>query len=262
MEATFYYKNVTIDGKRYKFYMRNQMSNEDFSDLVGFVRRIFSYAMYPRWLAAKMLLGDTYVMLRKKGCYKHRIRKAFNQLNKEFDAFEKLHKMDFDQDWIEVMSGSMATQLQPKITALRGSLGGIMMNLGIKNYILYSYPQAALVLAREGTEYHDALIKKVRERWGVDFTELYQPLRGDKVLGCCRSLMSAIEDTIGEELPKGVDATGTPAEIALRSLERAFYDDNMLAKAFNEAEQECKERDFNSETIANKLSEKFNVKKL
>ena len=261
MEKTIYYKNVTIDGERYTIVTPTRMSNDEFSEKVNYVRRIFGYAIYPRWLATRMLLGDTCDMIKKNGIYKHRVKKAVKQLIKEFDAFEKLHTMDFDPDWIEVMSGSMAMQLRPKVNNLRGALGGLMMQHGIKNYILYSYPQAVCVLSREGTEYHDTLMKKVREKYGLDLREVFARLRGDKVLGCARALMSAIEDAVGERLPIGVNAAGTCAEVALDSLERSFYDDDILAKAFAEAQKECDERDLNEDMIAEQLSTKFNVKR-
>lgn len=259
MEKTIYYKNVTIGGRRFRIFTPERMSNQDFSDKVNYVRRVFGYAMYPRWYAIRMLLGDTFDMLRKKGLLKHRVRKMANILTNQFNAFERLHTIDFDPDWIEVMSGSMAMQLQPKINTLRGAIGGVMLNLKMKNYILYSYPQTICILAREGVEHHDYLMKEVKDKYGLDFSEVFKPLRGDKVMMCAWSLMSAIEDAVGEVLPSGVDATKTYADKALRDFECALYDDKILAKAFDEAQDECEARDFNQDTIANQLSTKYKV---
>jgi len=201
-------------------------------------------------------------MLRKNGLFKHRVKGKANILIKEFDAFERLHTMDFDQDWIEVMSGSMATQLLPKLNTLRGAIGGIMLNLGIKNYILYSYPQVICILAREGVTHHDMLMAEVQEKYGLDFSEVFKPLRGDKIMMCSWSLMSAIEDVMGEELPSGVNAKNTQADRALKDFELSLYDDNFLSKAFGEAQEEVDARDFNENTIAEQLSTKFKVKRV
>ena len=262
MEKTYYYKNVTIGGNKYTIFTPGKMSNEEFTDKVNHVRKIFGYTIYPRWLSTRMLLGDTFVMLRKNGLLRHRIKKAANTLSKELGSLERLHMMDFDPDWIEVMSGHVATKLQPKVNALRGALGGLMMQRGVKNYILYSYPQAICILSREGTEYHDTLMRQVKIKFGLDFSDVFAPLRGDKVLWCARQLMSAMEDVMGEKLPIGVDATGTSVEVALESLERAFYNDKLLSNAFAEAQRECEERDFDGDSIADLLSTKYNVKRV
>lgn len=157
------------------------------------------------------------------------------------------------------MSSSMVTQLLPKANALRGGIGGVMMQYNIKNYIIYSYPQATCVLAREGTIRHDELMDEAKEKYGLNLSEVFRPLKGEKVYACLMSLMSAIEDVVGEKIPHGVSAEGTSAEVALISLERALRNDNVLSKAFGEAKEECDERDFNAETIAEKLREKYKV---
>lgn len=262
MQKTFYYKDITIEGKKFRIFTKEHISNEEFDDKLQYVRRVFGYAMYPRWYAIRMLLGDTCDMLRKNGLYCHRVKKMAKILIKEFDAFERLHTIDFDEDWIEVMSGNMAMQLQPKLNTLRGAIGGVMLNLGMKNYILYSYPQTICVLAREGTLRHDCLMAEVKQKYGMDLSQVFHPLRGDKVMMCAWSLMSAIEDAIGEKLPKVVDVTETCADKALRDFELALYDDKLLSKAFDEAQEECDERDFNENVIAEQLSQKFNVKRI
>lgn len=262
MEKTIYYKNVTIDGKRFTIITPTKMSNEEFSEKVAYVRRVFAYAMYPRWLAVRMLLGDTYDMLRKNGMMKHRIKKIANIVNVEFDAFEKLHMTDFDEDWIEVMSGSMAMQLQPKVNTLRGAIGGILMKEGIKKYVLYSYPQTVCILAREGVIHHEMLMQEVKESYGLDFSEVFKPLSGEKVLARVYLLMSAIEDVVKEKLPSNLDATQTYADSALKSFEKALVDDRLLSKAFKEAQEECGSKEVDPETIVSKLSTKFNVKRV
>lgn len=262
MQKTFYYKDITIGGKKFRIFTKEHISNEEFDDIIQYVRRVFGYAMYPRWYAIRMLLGDTLDMLRKNGLYKHRVKQMAKTLLKEFDLFEKWHTIDFDEDWIEVMSGSMAMSLQPKLNTLRGSIGGVMLNLGIKNYILYSYPQTICVLAREGTLHHDCLMAEVKQKYGMDLSQVFHPLRGDKVMMCAWSLMSAIEDAVGEKLPKAVDVTETCADKALRDFELALYDDKLLAKAFDEAQEECDERDFDNNVIAEQLKQKFKVTRI
>ena len=262
MERIVYYKDVTIGGKRYRIVTPTRMTNDEFTEKVNYVRRVFGYAMYPRWYAIRMLLGDTLDMLRKNGLYKHRVKQMAKTLLKEFDLFEKWHTIDFDEDWIEVMSGSMAMSLQPKLNTLRGSIGGVMLNLGLKNYILYSYPQTICTLTKEGVLHHDCLMEEVKQKFKMDFSDVFRRLRGDKVMMCAWSLMSAIEDAVGEKLPKAVDVTETCADKALRDFELALYDDKFLKKAFGEAQEECDERDFNENVIAEQLSQKFNVKRI
>lgn len=259
MEMTIYYKRVTIGGNRYTIVTPEGMTNEEFAERVNFTRRIFGHAMYPRWLCARMLLGETLDMLRRNGLLKHKIKKAANTLIKEFDAFERLHTMDFDEDWIEVMSGSMAMQMMPKVEGLRGAMGGILLNKKVKNYILYSYPLSVLVLAKEGAEFHDALMRKIKERFKLDFSEVFQPLRGSKLIGCLHLLMSSIEDAVGEVIERGIEVSDTMVDSCLQSLARIAYDDDLIKKAFKEAQEEVDERDFNENTIAELLSDKYKV---
>jgi len=261
MERTIYYKSFSLGGRKYRIFMKEKMTNEEFSEKLNYVRRVFGYAMYPRWYAIRMLLCDTIDLLKRNGMFKHRVKSKANILSNEFDAFERLHTMDFDADWIEVMSGSMAMQLQSKLNTLRGAIGGIMMNIGMKNYVLYSYPQTICILAREGVAHHDCLMAEVREKYGIDLSEVFKPLQGEKIMMCAWSLMSAIEDVVGERLPSGVDATKTYADKALRDFERSLYDEKILAKAFGEAQDEVDERDFDTDTIAEQLSNKFKVKR-
>lgn len=260
IEKIIYYKNFTIGGKTYTVVTPCKMSNEDFQEKVEYVRRVFSYHMYPLWAVVREMLRQTYDMLRKNGLMKHKVKWRAKMLDKEFDAFEKLHTMDFDQDWVDVMSASMVTQLLPKANAFRGAVGGVMMQHGIKNYILYSYPQAACALAREGTIRHDELMEEAKEKYGINLSEVFKPLKGEKVFECLLALMSAVEDAVGEKLPiNGISAKGTSADVALTSFERALRDDKIITKAFGEAKEECDERDFNAETIAKKLREKYKV---
>ena len=261
IERTIYYKNFTIGDKTYTVVTPGRMSNEDFSEKVEYVRRVISYHMYPMWAVAREMLRQTYDMLRKNGLMRHAVKRRANILDKEFNKFENLHTMDFDKDWIDVMSASMVTQLHPKGNALRGAIGGVMLQHGIKNYVLYSYPQAVLVIAREATMHYDCLMDEAKEKYGLDLSEVFQSLRGDEVLACAKALMSAIEDTIGEIIPEGVSAEGTSAEVALISFGRALQSDKVLEKAFDEAKEECDDRDLDAQAISDKLGEKYKVVK-
>ena len=259
MERIVYYKRVTIGGTRYTIVTPEGMTNEEFSERVNFTRRLFGHSMYPRWLCARMLLGETLDILRRKGLLKYKVKKAANALIKEFDAFERLHTMDFDEDWIEVLSGSIAMQMKPKVDALRGAMGGILLKQKIKNYILYSYPLSVIVLAKEGAEFHDALMRKIKDKYKLDFSEVFQPLRGTKVIGCLHLLMSNIEDAVGERIERGIEVSDTMVDVYLQSLARIAYDDDVIAKAFKEAQEEVNERDFNENMIAEQLSDKYKV---
>jgi hypothetical protein len=138
-------------------------------------------------------------------------------------------------------------------------MGGVLLKQKIKNYILYSYPMTVLVLAKEGVEFHDALMRQIKHRFGMDLSDVFQPLRGTQIIGCTHSLMSAIEDAVGERLERGIDVSDTLVDIQLQSLARLYYADKTIAKAFKDAQDECEARDFNQETIANQLSTKFKV---
>ena len=259
IDQTVYYKTITLGDERFRVVTQRKMSNEEFTDKLNYVRRVFGYAMYPRWAVTRVLLNDTYDMLRKNGLYKHNVKRMAKLLNAEYDAFEKLHMTDFDQDWIEVMSGSMANSIMPKLNTLRGAVGGVLMNNGIKHYAIYSYPETICVMANEGCVHHDMLMQEVLERYGMALKDIFRPLRGDKVLACAYSLMSAIEDVVGEELPRGLDARNTSANVAMKSIERALINENYLAKAFGEAGDEIEERDQTPQEVVAKLSEKFKV---
>lgn len=262
MTQTIYYKTVTIGGNKYRIITPTQMTNEKFAEKVNYIRRVIGYALYPRWAATRMLLLSTYDMLRKRGIMKHRVNHAAKILNKEFDAFERLHVMDFDEDWIEVMSGSLSAQVADKVNALRGAIGGVLMNNGIKNYAFYSYPETVVIMCQENVDRYNSLMREVREKFKMNFADVFIRLRGNKVLACAYSLMSAIEDAVGEPLPMGLDATESSANVAMHSLENALFDDRILHKAFSEAQEECEERDFKEDNIAEILSQKFKVKRL
>ena len=262
MERIIYFKNVTIGGNKYRIITPTRMTNEEFSDKVNYVRRVIGYALYPRWAATRLLLLSTYDMVRKRGLMHHRVSRAAKILNKEFDAFERLHVMDFDEDWIEVMSGSMTAQVADKVNALRGAVGGVLMNNGIKDYAFYSYPETVCIMAQENVDRYNSLMREVRGKMKMDFSEAFIRLRGNKVLACAYSLMSAIEDVVGEPLPMGLDASQSSANVAMHSLENALFDDRILHKAFSDAQEECDERDFKEDNIAEILSQKYNVKRL
>lgn len=262
MERIIYFKNVTIGGNKYRIFTPTQMTNEEFSDKVNYVRRVIGYALYPRWAATRLLLLSTYDMLRKRGIMKHRVKRAAKILNSEFDAFERLHVMDFDEDWIETLSGSISALVADKVNALRGAVGGVLMNNGIKDYAFYSYPETVCIMAQENVDRYNSLMREVRGKMKMDFSEVFIRLRGNKVLACAYSLMSAIEDAVGEPLPQGIDASKTSANVAMHSLENALFDDRILHKAFADAQEECDERDFKEDNIAEILSQKYNVKRL
>lgn len=262
MLKTVYYKSFHLGNEKYRVVTRERMTNEDFVEKTLYVRRLMGYAMYPRWFATRMFLGEVYDILRKNNLLKHRVRKAANMLNAHFDTFERLHTMDFDAEWIEVMGGSVANAVLPKINMLRGSVGGVLLNEGIKNYIVYSYPETLCVLAYEGVKHHDELMEEVKEKYGMDLSEVYRPLRGGKVLADCYSLMSAVEDMIGETLPSGVDARKSDANRRMKELDKLLWDDKVLRKSIEEAAAEVEERDQTADDVAMKLSEKFNVKRL
>lgn len=262
MKRTTYYKTFRLGDKKHTVMMNKRMSNDEFLNKLLYIRRLFGYAMYPRWFAIRMFLGDVFEMLKKNNLWKHKVKKAANILIKEFDAYEKMHTSDFDEEWIEVMASTMTESVLPKINELRGCIGGVLMNNGIKHYVLYSYPETVCILANEGVVHHDMLMQEVREGYKMDLKDVFKPLRGLKVLASAYSLMSSIEDAIGEPLPMGVDARGTGADEKLKSLERILVNDELLRKAVSDAADEVGAWEQDTDELAEKLSEKFNVKRL
>ena len=262
MQRTTYYKTFHLGDQKHTVTMSKPMSNEEFLNKLLYIRRLFGYAMYPRWFAIRMFLGDVFDLLKKNGLWKHRVKKKAQELVKEFDAFEKMHTSDFDEEWIEVMASTMTESVLPKINELRGSVGGVLLREGVKNYILYSYPETVCILANEGVVHHDMLMQEVREGYKLNLDDVFRPLRGNKVLASAYSLMSAIEDVIGEPLPMGVDARGSGADEKLKALERILVNDTLLRKAVSEAADEVAERDQTTDDVAERLSEKFNVKRV
>ena len=262
MQRTTYYKTFHLGDQKHTVTMSRPMDNDEFLNKLLYIRRLFGYAMYPRWFAIRMFLGDVFEMLKKNNLWKHKVKKAANILIKEFDAYEKMHTSDFDEEWIEVMASTMTESVLPKINELRGCIGGVLMNNGIKHYVLYSYPETVCILANEGVVHHDMLMQEVREGYKMDLKEVFKPLRGLKVLASAYSLMSAIEDAIGEPLPMGVDARGTGADEKLKTLERILVNDDLLRKAVADAADEVGAWEQDTDELAEKLSEKFNVKRL
>lgn len=262
MQRTTYYKTFHLGDQKHTVMMSKQMSNEEFINKLLYIRRLFGYAMYPRWFAIRMFLGDVFEMLKKNNLWKHKVKKTANLLIKEFDSYEKMHTSDFDEEWIEVMASTMTESVLPKINELRGCIGGVLMNNGIKHYVLYSYPETVCILANEGVVHHDMLMQEVREGYKMDLKEVFKPLRGLKVLASAYSLMSSIEDTIGEPLPMGVDARGTGADEKLKALERILVNDDLLRKAVSDAADEVGAWEQDTDELAATLSEKFNVKRL
>lgn len=258
LNKTYYYKTFYIGGVKYKAYMEEKMSNDEFNEIVFYVRRIFGYAMYPRWFCARIFLSEVLEVLKRNGLYKHKIRQKANILLKEFDAFEKVHKIDFDEEWMDLLGGEMANKIMPKINDLRGAVGGVLMQQGVKNYILYSYPETLCIICDEGVIHHDMLMKEVEEKFKINFGNLFSRLRGEKVLASSYSLMCAVEDLVKEPLPSGVDARGSGADIKLRSLERALVDEDVIRKSINGAYNEM---GIPNEKIAEILGAKYNVRK-
>lgn len=262
MEQTIYYKTFTLGNKRHTITMREKMSNEDFMEIIFYIRRLFGYAMYPRWCATRLFLSEVINVLKKNNLYKHKIKKRANELLHEFDKYEKMHIKDFDEEWMEVMSSNMSNKLLPKINELRGEIGGVLLRHNIKNYILYSYPETVCVMANEGVAHFDMLMQEIREKYKMDFKEVFLPLRGYKVLASSYSLVCAIEDVIGEKLPMGIEARNTLANEKLKQIERLLVNQDAIQGAIKEACDVIDERELNQDDLFDRLSEKFNTKKV
>lgn len=230
-----YVKHITLCGERYDVKCYRSVDNIEFEDILLYTRRLLGYCMYPRWCAIRMYMAEVLEVLRRNRLWRWGVKRWGKELCVAYDAFERRHVMDFDEDFIDVMSGSVSSRVLPKLDELRAAIGGVLLREGVHNYVVYSYPETLVVLCQNSVSHYDAMMGEIVEKYGIDFSNVFVHLRGDRILGASYKLLCEIEDVVGEKLPVGVDATGTGADAKLHSFERMLVDPTVIRNAIVDA---------------------------
>lgn len=260
----------TMNGTRYAVPSKYHMTSEEFCPMLYYTRRLLGYVVYPRWFITRMFLSEVVEMLKKNKLYKFELKKAASNMIKEFNLLETLHLQDFEREFVEVMAASLSNVGMKKINELRGSLGGALMNTGMKQYVLYSYPYTLLNLCFDNMMCFIRCMRQVEIKYGVDFTEVFLPLRGKKVYASCVKLMKEF-CKVGKEKIGEVDFDKSGCRDKLNALNTIMLDEGNLKDAFQEAKEEVsgieeemlKEMTIwedDREELMERLSEKYIVK--
>ena len=253
---SYYVKHITLCGERYDVECYRHIDNEEFEDVLLYTRRLIGYCMYPRWLCIRMFMAEVLEVLRRNHLWRCGVKRWGKELCAVWDAFERRHVMDFDVDFIDVMSGSISARVLPKLDELRGAIGGVLLREGVENYLVYSYPETLVVLCQNSVSHYDAMMCEVKEEYGVDFSKVFVHLRGDRILGASYKLLCEVEDAVGETLPTGVDATGTGADSKLHSFERMLVDPSIIRNGIIDAVNELpKDRAALAEGVLKEIGE-------
>jgi len=259
--------------------MSHSVPDDVFQETIFFARRLMGYIVYPRWFAARMFLAECIEKLKRRGIYKHEVKRQTKALLNEMDLLERKHVIDFDKDFVEVMAAHMAGEAMGMINALRGDIGGILLNHNLKEYVFYSYPETFLVLANDNMRCWKQILEEIAQKHGIDFRCVFRPLEGSRVKDVGQLWLQAIEHAIGESIPYGIDGDDTMAMHRLVSLDRLMIDYGKMKAAFvesyNELPDEKKELspDFvkslqkeksntHKNEIVKQLSQKYKVKQL
>ena len=257
------YKIITVNHNKFSIPMTRSIPNDEFEELIYFVRRLMGYVVYPRWFAARMFLAECIEITRRKGIYKQNVKRQTKALLAAMDALERKHVIDFDEDFIDVMSAHMAGEAMPQINTLRGSIGGILMHHNLKQYIYYSYPETFLVLANDNMRCWRQVLDEITEKHGADFTDVFKPLEGAKVKAVGQLWLDAIESAIGEPIPMGINGEDDIATSHLVKLDRMMIDYSKMKDAFLESYNELPQakKDLTEPFIRNLQEEKSNTHK-
>ena len=274
---TVHYINFTIEGNTYTVITKKHLERDEFEMVFFYTRRLIGYGLYPRWATIRLFLAEVIEMLKNNKLYNHQIRKQAKALIEAFDKFERRHTKEFYDEWIEIVGSHLAGKVYGKVNELRGDIGGVLLNHGVKNYLIFSYPEMLVSFCDQAVTSYDYCMKDVEERFGCDFSEVFEHLKGKELLNASLKLLSAIEDTIGERLPVNIDASETVCRTKMRNIHRELTNTKNIQEAIREAYDEMPE-DIRKETahlmgafsdeedetanIIETLSQKYNVKAL
>ena len=138
--------HFTMNGVKYSVPSQYHLTSEEFCPMLYYTRRLLGYVVYPRWFITRMFLSEVIEMMKKNKFYKFEIKKITGNMLKEFDLLESQHLQDFDREFVEVLAASLSNLGMKKVNELRGSVGGVLMKSGMKQYVLYSYPYTLINL--------------------------------------------------------------------------------------------------------------------
>lgn len=280
MATTLTYHKVRfrLGGTEHIITTPRPVSFEELSGMLYYTRRLIGYTVFPRWSLARLFLADVVRTFMNQEIYKHELKKAAKAAISELDALEIRHAMEFDKDFIDIMTNSMSNKAIGKLNELRGSIGGALMNSGMKNYVLCSYPYTFLNLCYDNISHYDNCMKQVKERYELDLSKVFGNLRGSKTYALAHKMLTEYIKVTGEDIPKTMDYNNTGCIDKLNSVSRILLDAKNLHDAFMEAYNEMPEdkRDLveeamsiwldeddkdGKEKVIDKLSQKYKVTK-
>lgn len=210
------------------------VTDEEFMDMLYYVRRLMGYVIYPRWVATRLFLAETIEMTRRQGLFRQQVKRSVNVLLRVFDAFERTHTADFDPEFIELLSSALAGRVMGKMNELRGAIGAELMHHGVRRYVYYSYPYTLTELAYDNTQVFDKCMAAVRERYKTDFVPVFAPYRGDAVYAQAYTLMLHVINAVGESIPH-ISFDNTLSLAHLNAFERILGSDEVVQAAIREA---------------------------
>jgi hypothetical protein len=272
MDAALFGHKVSfvMNGEKFVIPTDRHLTQDEFCPMLYYTRRLLGYVVYPRWFMTRLYLAEVIEMFKRNGIYKHELKKAVKNLLHEFDVFENKHKRDFNQELVEVMASNLSVIGLQKINDIRGAIGGVLMNHGIKQYVLYSYPYTFMNMCFDNTVTFEQCMNQVKIKYGVDFTKVFAQLEGTRLYYSAIKVMKKFVEVMGEKV-NNISFEGSGCLEKLHSLSNALLDEGNLRKAFQEACDEVPPDEKEGimeemslwydekDDIREKLSEKFNV---
>lgn len=232
--------NFTLDGTRYSIKANKQVGQKELENATNQTRKMLGYIVYPRWYIMRSYLSDVIEMFKKNNIYKHQIKKLIGEIIKAFDSLEVRHYRGYDSTFLEVMSGRLLKVSLNKIKDIRGSIGGVLMNNGIKNYVLYSYPYFLVNLCYDNLLTYDFSMKKAEEAFGINLSEVFLNLKGEDIYDLTVKLMKEFIKVMGEDV-SGISLDDANCLAKFEAFDRIVTDEKNLNEAFQEAYSEIPE---------------------
>lgn len=264
--------HFTMESRKYVINSPKSLSKDELEAMLFHVRRMLGYIVYPRWFLLELYFSEVVEMLKKNNMYRHEIKKAVKNILTALDELDRKHRKGFDNDFLEVMAGSLSGKSLSKINDIRGSIGGVLMNYGIKNYLLYSYPYAFVNLCYDNMLTYDFALRQVKQQYDIDLSQIFTELRGDKVYIKAITLMTTIIKVLGESIER-LSFKDSNCLAKIEALNNIMSNEDNIRNAFKEAFNEIpddkrkhlkegmslwKEE---SDDFANTLAQKYNVKR-
>jgi hypothetical protein len=265
--------HFTMNGVKYAIPSQYHLTSEEFCPMLYYTRRLLGYIVYPRWFITRMFLSEVIEMMKKNKFYKFELKKITGNMLKEFDLLESQHLQDFDREFVEVLAANLSNLGMKKVNELRGSVGGVLMQAGMKQYVLYSYPYTLLNLCYDNMVCFNQCMNQVKIKYGVDFTDVFKHLKGLKVYMCSIQLMDQFSKVRGEKVGR-ISFEGTGCREKLGAINNILLKEANLKNAFQEAYEEVSDEskkevfeemsiwEDDRDELLERLSEKYTVKPL